>query len=35
MSHELVGLTQEELEENYYKRDPALREALSVITGSS
>ncbi|MDR2952238.1 MAG: phosphoribosyltransferase [Treponema sp.] len=32
MSHELVGLTEEELEENYYKRDPALREALSVIT---
>jgi hypoxanthine phosphoribosyltransferase len=35
MSHELVGLTQEELEENYYRRDPALREALGVITGSS
>jgi hypoxanthine phosphoribosyltransferase len=35
MSHELVGLTEEELEENYYKRDPALREVLSVITGSN
>ena len=31
MSHELVGLTQAELEEHYYKRDPGLREALSII----
>ncbi|MCL2412077.1 MAG: phosphoribosyltransferase [Treponema sp.] len=31
MSHELVGLTQQELEEHYYKRDPQLREALDVI----
>jgi len=32
MSHELAGLTEKELEENYYKRDPQLRESLSVIT---
>ena len=32
MSHELVGLTQTELEENYYNRDPELRAALSIIT---
>jgi len=32
MSHELMGLTETELEENYYKRDPALREALKIIT---
>jgi len=31
MSHELVGLEQNELEENYYKRDPELREVLNVI----
>ena len=31
MSHELIGLTQAELEENYYKRDPELRKALNVI----
>ncbi|MCL2440789.1 MAG: phosphoribosyltransferase [Treponema sp.] len=31
MSHELVGLTEKELEENYYNRDPALKEALHVI----
>ncbi|MDR3020420.1 MAG: phosphoribosyltransferase [Treponema sp.] len=31
MSHELVGLTQNELEESYYKRDPSLREAMSAI----
>jgi hypoxanthine phosphoribosyltransferase len=35
MSHELVGLTQEELVENYYRRDPSLQEALSVITGKN
>jgi hypoxanthine phosphoribosyltransferase len=31
MSHELMGLTETELEENYYKRDPALRESLNAI----
>jgi hypoxanthine phosphoribosyltransferase len=32
MSHELVGLKENELEENYYKRDPELRGVMSVIT---
>ena len=32
MSHELMGLTQAELEENYYTRDPEFRKILSVIT---
>ncbi len=31
MSHELVGLTGDELESNYYAQDPSLREALSVL----
>jgi len=31
MSHELVGLTQEEIDENYCKQDPNLREAMKVI----
>jgi uncharacterized protein len=31
MSHELVGLTDEELEEHYYAEDPALREAFGPI----
>jgi len=31
MSHELVGLKEDELEENYYKRDPDLRGAMNVI----
>lgn len=31
MSHELVGLTQAELEEYYYKDDPDLRRVLSII----
>jgi hypoxanthine phosphoribosyltransferase len=35
MSHELMGLTESELEENYYKHDPGLREALSVITAKN
>jgi len=30
-SHELIGLTQEELEEHYYKEDPELREVLQII----
>ncbi|MCL2764956.1 MAG: phosphoribosyltransferase [Treponema sp.] len=32
MSHELVGLTEEELNEHYYARDPGLKEALQAIT---
>jgi len=32
MSHELVGLTAPELEENYYRQDPELRDALKIIT---
>ena len=32
MSHELVGLSEAELEKNYYERDPELREVLKVIT---
>jgi len=32
MSHELMGLTNTELEENYYKRDPELRKALEILT---
>ena len=35
MSHELVGLKEHELEENYYKRDPELRQVLKVITENS
>ena len=31
MSHELIGLSQEELEEHYYKEDPELREVLSMM----
>jgi hypoxanthine phosphoribosyltransferase len=30
-SHELIGLTKEELEEHYYKQDPELKEILSVL----
>ena len=30
-SHELIGLTQEELEEHYYKEDPGLREVLPIV----
>jgi hypoxanthine phosphoribosyltransferase len=32
MSHELVGLSPEELETHYFSRDPELREALSVLS---
>ena len=28
MSHELVGLTKEELEKNYYSHDPELKAVL-------
>jgi hypoxanthine phosphoribosyltransferase len=31
MSHELVGLSEEELKKNYYAHDPELREVLDVI----
>ena len=31
MSHELVGLTQEELQKNYYEKDPELKEILGPI----
>jgi hypoxanthine phosphoribosyltransferase len=34
MSHELVGLTEVELEESYYKHDPSLREAMSLLVSS-
>ena len=30
-SHELIGLSQEELEEHYYKQDPELRDVLQII----
>jgi hypoxanthine phosphoribosyltransferase len=33
LSHELVGLSAEELEQYYYAYDPELREALDVILG--
>lgn len=33
-SHELVGLSREELEEHYFVEDPSLREALSIFTQS-
>jgi hypoxanthine phosphoribosyltransferase len=32
-SHELIGLTNEELEEYYYKQDPELKKVLSVLEG--
>jgi len=31
MSHELVGLTQKELEEHYFNRDPQLRGPLGIL----
>jgi hypoxanthine phosphoribosyltransferase len=31
LSHELVGLSEEELEAHYYSQDPELREVLAVI----
>jgi len=31
MHHELVGLTEEELEEYYYSQDPQLRDVLALI----
>lgn len=35
MSHELVGLTNEELEQHYYSVDPELRDILGPILGDS
>jgi hypoxanthine phosphoribosyltransferase len=35
MSHELVGLTQEEIHENYYKQDPDLKKVMQLIPTSS
>ena len=34
MSHELVGLSQEELEEYYFKQDPELREVFADLLGN-
>ncbi|MCL2270738.1 MAG: phosphoribosyltransferase [Treponema sp.] len=31
MSHELVGLSQDEITENYYKQDPELRKVMQLI----
>ncbi|MDR0323682.1 MAG: phosphoribosyltransferase [Treponema sp.] len=31
MSHELVGLTETELENSYYKHDPSLQDVMSII----
>ena len=31
MSHELIGLSRQELEEHYYKEDPELREVLNML----
>jgi len=35
MSHELIGLKEDELKENYYSRDPSLHEALRILTEDS
>jgi hypoxanthine phosphoribosyltransferase len=35
MSHELVGLSQEEIHENYYKQDPELKKVMQLIPTSS
>ena len=34
MSHELVGLSQEEIDEHYYRQDPDLRRVMQVIPAS-
>jgi hypoxanthine phosphoribosyltransferase len=34
MSHELIGLSEEELEKNYYRDDPELKKILSVLKQS-
>ena len=33
MSHELVGLTKDELNEYYYKDDPELKDVLDPFLG--
>ena len=33
MSHELVGLSEEELDQNYYKQDPELKSVLGLYLG--
>ncbi|MCL2044008.1 MAG: phosphoribosyltransferase [Treponema sp.] len=35
MSHELVGLSREEIEENYYKQDPELHQAMELLVEKS
>ncbi|MDR0597558.1 MAG: phosphoribosyltransferase [Treponema sp.] len=35
MSHELVGLSREELEQHYYAQDPELRPVLSALEGGA
>jgi hypoxanthine phosphoribosyltransferase len=35
MSHELVGLSQSEISENYYKQDPDLKKVMQLIPTSS
>ena len=35
MSHELVGLSQEEIEVYYYKQDPELRRVMQVIAANN
>ncbi|MCQ2610716.1 MAG: phosphoribosyltransferase [Treponema sp.] len=35
MSHELIGLSKEDLEEHYYKDDPELKEVLDPILGNN
>lgn len=35
MSHELVGLSQEEISENYYKQDPDLKKVMQLIPTKS
>ena len=34
MSHELIGLSQKELEEYYFKDDPELREVFQALSGN-
>jgi len=34
-SHELIGLTPEELETHYYSQDPELRDALGIMHGEN
>jgi hypothetical protein len=35
MSHELIGLSEAELEEHYYRADPELRPILSALNGKA